>query len=81
MNLRIKFVNHYYSYYLYSIIYFFKYILYMVNKYLLNKTRSFGALVSWDSSVSVGSTFGENDESITHQIVDRPNVNKKYLSR
>ena len=48
-------------------------------KYDIN--RSFGAQVSWASTVSIGSSFAESDENITHQIVDRPNVDKKYLSR
>ena len=37
--------------------------------------------MSWFSTVAVGSTYDEADETITHQIVDRPNVEKKYLSR
>lgn len=28
-----------------------------------------------------GATFDETDESITHQIVDRPSVEKQYISR
>ncbi|KAL7294285.1 hypothetical protein TKK_0012300 [Trichogramma kaykai] len=43
--------------------------------------RCFGAEVSWDKLSFVGATFGEDDESITHQIVDRPSVDKKYISR
>lgn len=42
--------------------------------------RSFGARVSWDRNVCPGSTFAENDENITHQIVDR-NVASKFLNR
>lgn len=29
----------------------------------------------------MGSTYEENDETITHQIVDRDNIEKKYLNR
>ena len=36
---------------------------------------------SWDSSIFAGATYDETDESITHQIVDRPSVEKQYLSR
>ncbi|XP_012251511.2 pescadillo homolog [Athalia rosae] len=43
--------------------------------------RCFGAEVSWDKVLFVGSTFDENDESITHQIVDRPKMAKQFISR
>lgn len=43
--------------------------------------RCFGGEVSWDKSLFVGSTFDENDENITHQIVDRPSMEKQYISR
>uniref|UniRef100_A0A1A9W026 Pescadillo homolog n=1 Tax=Glossina brevipalpis TaxID=37001 RepID=A0A1A9W026_9MUSC len=43
--------------------------------------RSFGGRVSWDSTVFSGATFDETDESITHQIVDRPSLSKQYISR
>lgn len=46
--------------------------------------RSFGGEVSWDETVALGSTFTETDESITHQVVDRPmhkgmNINRHYV--
>ncbi|XP_066141344.1 pescadillo homolog [Euwallacea fornicatus] len=43
--------------------------------------RCFGGEVSWDKSLFLGSTFDENDESITHQIVDRPSMPKQFISR
>lgn len=43
--------------------------------------RSFGGKVSWDKGLFAGSTFDETDETITHQIVDRPQVSKQYMSR
>lgn len=43
--------------------------------------RCFGGKVSWDKNSFVGSTFDENDESITHQIVDRPSVGKTFINR
>ncbi|XP_030759375.1 pescadillo homolog [Sitophilus oryzae] len=43
--------------------------------------RCFGGEVSWDKTLFVGATFDENDESITHHIVDRPSVSKQYISR
>ncbi|CAL1684291.1 unnamed protein product [Lasius platythorax] len=43
--------------------------------------RCFGGEVSWDKLLFIGATFDENDETITHQIVDRPSMNKQYVSR
>ncbi|KAJ0180651.1 hypothetical protein K1T71_004055 [Dendrolimus kikuchii] len=43
--------------------------------------RCFGGEVSWDKDHFVGATFDETDESIAYQIVDRPSMEKKYLSR
>lgn len=44
--------------------------------------RCFGGKVSWDKSIFIGATFDEDDECITHQIIDRPMVtDKKYMSR
>lgn len=37
--------------------------------------------MSWDKSVCIGSTYDVTDETITHQIVDRPNVDKQYINR
>ncbi|CAA7394726.1 unnamed protein product [Spirodela intermedia] len=39
---------------------------------------AFGGTVSWEGD---GSPFGETDEGITHQIVDRPSQGHVYLSR
>ncbi|XP_012152384.2 pescadillo homolog [Megachile rotundata] len=43
--------------------------------------RCFGGEVSWDKLLFVGATFDETDETITHQIVDRPSMSKQYISR
>jgi len=43
--------------------------------------RSFGADVSWCETTGVGATFSVDDETITHQIVDRPTVPNQVLSR
>lgn len=43
--------------------------------------RSFGGKVSWDKNSFIGATFDENDETITHQICDRPLIEKQYISR
>lgn len=45
--------------------------------------RSVGGMVSWNKTMFVGATYSEEDESITHQIVDRPeeNIASKFTSR
>lgn len=43
--------------------------------------RCFGGKVSWDKNCFIGATFDEDDETITHQIVDRPSISKQYISR
>lgn len=43
--------------------------------------RCFGGRVSWDRNLFVGASFDESDETITHQIVDRPSLPKQYISR
>ncbi|XP_063620418.1 pescadillo homolog [Cydia splendana] len=43
--------------------------------------RCFGGEVSWDRNMFVGATFDESDESINYQIVDRPSMDKQFLSR
>lgn len=37
--------------------------------------------VSWDESTADGSTYPVTDETITHEIVDRPDPQQPYLSR
>ncbi|XP_054852750.1 pescadillo homolog isoform X2 [Eublepharis macularius] len=43
--------------------------------------RCFGGKVSWDKSVCIGATFDVTDPAITHQIVDRPNIEKQVIGR
>ncbi|KAL1140072.1 hypothetical protein AAG570_000004, partial [Ranatra chinensis] len=43
--------------------------------------KCFGGEVSWDNTHFLGATFQEEDETITHQIVDRPKLSKQYISR
>lgn len=43
--------------------------------------RALGGQVSWDKMLFVGATYDEDDETITHQIVDRPSMDKQYISR
>ncbi|CAG8768407.1 16682_t:CDS:2, partial [Racocetra fulgida] len=43
--------------------------------------RSFGGQVGWDDTVGVGSPFKEDDERITHHIIDRPIIKNLFLSR
>lgn len=44
-------------------------------------TRSFGGEVTWDADDAAGSRFEESDDSITHQIVDRPLQKHRFISR
>lgn len=39
--------------------------------------RALGGEVSWDATAAPGSTFAENDPSVTHQIADRPKESLK----
>mgnify|MGYP001810557321 CR=1 FL=1 len=43
--------------------------------------RAVSGQVSWDKVAGLGATYQESDETITHQIVDRPIVGKQYLNR
>ena len=43
--------------------------------------RSFSGEVSWDKTTGLGSTYQEDDETITHQIIDRPLVGKSHINR
>jgi len=43
--------------------------------------RAFGGEVSWDQNLAEGSTFREVDESVTHQIVDRPTLQTQLMNR
>lgn len=43
--------------------------------------RSLSGEVSWDKILFAGASFDETDETITHQIVDRPSFKVKYISR
>ncbi|KAL7839916.1 hypothetical protein SRHO_G00265740 [Serrasalmus rhombeus] len=43
--------------------------------------RCFGAQVSWDKSLCIGSTYDITDETVTHHIVDRPSLDKQYMNR
>ncbi|XP_026546257.1 pescadillo homolog isoform X2 [Notechis scutatus] len=43
--------------------------------------RCFGGKVSWDTSLCIGATYDVTDPRITHQIVDRPNVEMQVVGR
>lgn len=43
--------------------------------------KSFSGQVSWDNKTALGATYQEDDETITHQVIDRPLVGKTYLNR
>ncbi|XP_065890869.1 pescadillo homolog [Dysidea avara] len=43
--------------------------------------RSFGGCVSWDSCDAPGASYNEDDDGITHQVVDRPLQRHVVLSR
>lgn len=37
--------------------------------------------MSWDKTTALGSTYQQDDESITHHIIDRPLVGKTHINR
>jgi pescadillo len=43
--------------------------------------RAFSGTVSWDKTIALGGTYSENDETITHHIIDRPVVGKMHVNR
>lgn len=43
--------------------------------------RCLGGKVSWDRLLFAGASFDETDETITHQIIDRPTISSQYISR
>merc|ERR1711936_790835 len=43
--------------------------------------KCFGGEVSWDPTVGIGSTFEESEETITYQIIDRPTIVNRVISR
>uniref|UniRef100_A0A1W7REW4 Pescadillo homolog n=1 Tax=Agkistrodon contortrix contortrix TaxID=8713 RepID=A0A1W7REW4_AGKCO len=43
--------------------------------------RCFGGKVSWDKSVCIDATYEVTDPCVTHQIVDRPNVEQQVVGR
>jgi len=50
---------------------------------LVFAVRALGGTCSWDATSAPGGTYGETDETITHQLTDRPVLAdaKKYASR
>ncbi|XP_051888372.1 pescadillo [Pristis pectinata] len=43
--------------------------------------RCFGGMVSWEKSLCIGANYPVTDETITHQIVDRPSLDKQFVNR
>ncbi|XP_069768614.1 pescadillo-like [Narcine bancroftii] len=43
--------------------------------------RCFGGKVSWEKSLCLGANYTVTDETITHQIVDRPSLDKQFVNR
>jgi len=43
--------------------------------------RACGGNVSWDKSMCAGATYDVSDQSITHQIVDRPKLHDMVVNR
>jgi len=43
--------------------------------------RACGGNVSWDKTMCPGATYDVSDESITHQIIDRPKLNDIIVNR
>jgi len=44
-------------------------------------TSACGGNVSWDKTMSPGATYDVSDQTITHQIVDRPKLNDIIINR
>jgi pescadillo protein len=43
--------------------------------------KSFSGEVSWDKAAALGATYQEDDQSITHQVIDRPLAGKTHFNR
>jgi len=43
--------------------------------------RACGGNVSWDKTICAGATYDVSDQSITHQLVDRPKLNDMIVNR
>jgi len=43
--------------------------------------KAFSGQVSWDKTTGLGSTYQEDDTTITHHIIDRPVTGKMYINR
>ena len=43
--------------------------------------RSYGGCVSWESHDAPGATYDEQDDTITHEIVDQPSQHHVILPR
>ncbi|XP_055511821.1 pescadillo [Leucoraja erinacea] len=43
--------------------------------------RCFGGMVSWDKSLCISANYPVTDETITHQIVDRPSLGQQFVNR
>lgn len=43
--------------------------------------RACGGSVSWDKSMCPGATFDVSDQSVTHQLIDRPKLNNMVVNR
>jgi len=43
--------------------------------------RACGGNVSWDKSLCAGASFDVNDETITHQLIDRPKLTNMVVNR
>lgn len=43
--------------------------------------RACGGSVSWDKTLCPGATYDVSDQTITHQIIDRPKLNDMIVNR
>ena len=60
---------------------FGKFILIDCNFIVLYFISACGGNVSWDKTMCPGATYDVSDQSITHQIVDRPKLNDMIVNR
>ena len=60
---------------------FGKFCVYNIDIIFILFISACGGNVSWDKTMCAGATYDVSDESITHQLVDRPKLNDMVVNR